>query len=124
LRARVRGVKCMKAKYSLFSVIFLFSLSSVDAQENCEDRIVKRVPPKWVNHSERILAKHDGCSINVFYDLSADGMVSVTGSSFEIQDCKRLQKSAEASVNLYRFTEGKDQKCSTKVTFKMERHGT
>jgi len=114
----------MKAKHSLFATILLFLLSTVNAQENCDERIVERVPPKWVNHSERILEKHGSCSVDVLYDLSADALVSVTGSTFEIQDCKRLQKSAESSVKVYRFTEGKDQKCVTKITFKMKNNGT
>lgn len=114
----------MKAKSGLFLLLVLFSFSAVSEQENCDDRIAERVPPKWVKHSERILEKLGSCSINVIYDLSAEASISGIDSFTEIEDCKRFQKSAENSVSLYRFKEGENQKCITKLTFALESNGT
>jgi hypothetical protein len=99
---------------------------SVNSSEvdNCHIRILERVPPDWVIHSEAILNKHNGCSVSVIFELSEVGKINEIGSNVEIQDCKRFQKSAETSVIQYRFSEGKRQQCTLKLTFELEDNGT
>lgn len=98
----------------------MFSMNALGEQEKCDNRILQRVAPKWVNHSERALYKHNVCSVKVFYNLSSDAKVSVIGSMVELEDCKIFRNSAEASVNLYRFAEGTNQKCIINITFMLE----
>lgn len=95
-------------------------LFSQEALANCNERIIERVPPNWVFHTERILQKHGKCIITVYYDLTSEGAVTVKSSNFPIQECGIYKKSAENSVSKYTFKSGENESCSVNVTFQLD----
>jgi len=91
------------------------------AQEGCENRLIKREVPRWVNHSERVIEKYGECTVQVVYDLKADGAVVIKSSDTKIPDCARFRKSAHESVKMSKFKEGNDESCSTSITYQVSR---
>lgn len=88
---------------------------------NCDSRIISRVAPKWVIHSERILECHEECVIYIDYELDLNGSVTVTDSTAEIVACERFKRSAEISVGKYTFEKGDNETCSMKITYRLKK---
>ncbi len=88
---------------------------------SCDDRIVERVVPKWVMHSERVLIVNEKCVVNVDYNLDEEGIPTIVDSTTEIEDCQVFKRNVELSISKYIFKKGTNQNCSITITLKLEK---
>lgn len=105
----------------IFPYLLLLAAMTSYAQEGCENRLIKREVPRWVNHSESIIEKYGECTVQVVYDLKVDGAVVIKGSDTKIPECARFKKSAQESVKMSKYMEGNYESCSTSITYQVSR---
>jgi len=108
----------MKSKNILLVATLLIIAPS--SWSSCDDRILERVMPKWVMHSEKVLITNEKCVVNVDYNLDEEGSPTIVGSSTEIEDCQVFKRNVELSISKYIFKKGANQNCSISITLKIE----
>ena len=93
-----------------------------NAIANCEDRIEKRVPPRFPTsplHLDQEINRNGSCSVTVDFVLDENGNVKVTGSSPSRKRCSYFMFEAERSVKLYEYSTGIEEQCQIVLTFQM-----